>query len=66
MQVVEDTSAGHCGSSFDVQIVSGSFDGLGLVQRHRLVHSAISEEMKDIHALSIKSALTPQQWEDRK
>lgn len=35
------------------------------IARHQLVHEAIKEEMKDIHALTLKT-LTPQQWEKKK
>jgi hypothetical protein len=29
------------------------------------VNAALSEEMKEIHALSIRKALTPQQWKEQ-
>ncbi|CAK9868706.1 unnamed protein product [Sphagnum jensenii] len=61
---VVDTSGG-CGASFDVQIVSAAFEGKRLLERHRLVNAALSEEMKEIHALSIRKALTPQQWKEQ-
>ncbi|XP_059624434.1 protein BOLA2-like [Cornus florida] len=58
---VVDTSGG-CGASFEIEIVSEHFEGKRLLERHRLVNTALTEEMKDIHALSIKKALTPEQW----
>ncbi|XP_074577215.1 protein BOLA2 [Curcuma longa] len=58
---VIDTSGG-CGASFEVEIVSEQFEGKRLLERHRLVNSALAEQMKQIHALSIKKALTPNQW----
>mmetsp|Transcript_37660 Transcript_37660/g.45435 ORF Transcript_37660/g.45435 Transcript_37660/m.45435 type:complete len:87 (-) Transcript_37660:467-727(-) len=59
---VEDTSGG-CGSSFDVLLlVSQQFEGKKLLERHRLVNTALAEEMKTIHALSIKKVLTPEQY----
>ncbi|GAQ91976.1 hypothetical protein KFL_008950040 [Klebsormidium nitens] len=61
---VIDTSGG-CGASFDVAIVSKQFDGKTRIQRHRLVNAALAEELKSIHALSIKKALTPQEWSDQ-
>ncbi|XP_062097029.1 protein BOLA2 isoform X1 [Humulus lupulus] len=61
---VIDTSGG-CGASFAVEIVSEQFEGKRLLERHRLVNSALAEEMKDIHALSIKKALTPEQWKQQ-
>jgi stress-induced morphogen len=61
---VVDTSGG-CGASFDIQVVSAAFEGKRLLERHRLVNAALSEEMKEIHALSIRKALTPQQWKEQ-
>jgi stress-induced morphogen len=61
---VVDTSGG-CGASFDIQVVSAAFEGKRLLERHRLVNAALSEEMKEIHALSIQKALTPQQWKEQ-
>ena len=50
-------------SHFKVVIVSDQFEGLPLIQRHRLVNSVLEDELKnDIHALSIQ-AKTPVQWE---
>lgn len=57
---VLDTSGG-CGSSFELAVVSPIFDGKQLLARHRLVNDALKEEMKDIHALSIKKCWTPAQ-----
>ncbi|CAF2353970.1 unnamed protein product [Brassica napus] len=58
---VNDISGG-CGSSFEVEVVSEQFEGKRLLERHRMVNAALEEEMKEIHALSIKKAQTPQQW----
>ena len=52
----------RCGASFLIEIVSEKFEGKRLLERHRLVNAALEEEMKEIHALSIKKALTPEQW----
>ncbi|WOL04514.1 protein BOLA2 [Canna indica] len=60
-QSVIDTSGG-CGASFEVEIVSAEFEGKRLLERHRLVNTALADQMKQIHALSIKKALTPAQW----
>ncbi|KAF7840070.1 protein BOLA2 [Senna tora] len=56
-----DTSGG-CGASFAIEIVSEQFEGKRLLERHRMVNAALEEEMKEIHALSIKKAVTPEQW----
>ncbi|XP_056142584.1 bolA-like protein 1 [Lampris incognitus] len=49
-------------SHFRVLVVSPRFDGLSLLQRHRLVNEALREELSAcVHALAIQ-AKTPQQW----
>ncbi|HZF25608.1 MAG TPA: BolA family protein [Steroidobacteraceae bacterium] len=64
---VEDEShlhAGHAGARsgrghFRARIVARAFEGLNLLQRHRLVYEALGEIMQDdIHALRIE-ALAP-------
>ncbi|MBK8257487.1 MAG: BolA family transcriptional regulator [Polyangiaceae bacterium] len=48
---------------FKVLVVSPSFEGKSLVDRHRTVNGLLTEEFRDgLHALSIR-ALTPPQWE---
>ena len=58
-------------SHFKVVVVSEQFDGVALLQRHRLVNAALSAELDGshglaglpaVHALSVK-AKTPKQWE---
>ncbi|KAG8497243.1 hypothetical protein CXB51_008497 [Gossypium anomalum] len=61
---VIDTSGG-CGASFVIEIVSEQFEGKRLLERHRIVNAALEEEMKQIHALSIKKALTPELWKQQ-
>lgn len=49
-------------SHFRVLVVSLQFEGLPLIQRHRLVNEALKEELSScIHALAIQ-AKTPEQW----
>uniref|UniRef100_A0A672I097 BolA-like protein 1 n=1 Tax=Salarias fasciatus TaxID=181472 RepID=A0A672I097_SALFA len=49
-------------SHFRVLVVSRRFAGLPPLQRHRLVHQALSEELAGrVHALAIQ-AKTPEQW----
>ena len=59
-----DTSDG-CGSKFEAIIVSAKFDGVALLERQRLVNEVIAEEMKEIHAFSMKT-WTPAQYEAKK
>lgn len=66
LNIVDDSHkhAGHEGARsggghFDVTIVADAFVGQSPIQRHRLVYTALGEELKkEIHALSIK-ALAP-------
>ncbi|KAM8869691.1 bolA-like protein 1 [Spinachia spinachia] len=49
-------------SHFRVLVVSSQFQGLTLIQRHRLVNEALKEELSGcVHALAIQ-AKTPEQW----
>ncbi|XP_046539369.1 bolA-like protein 1 [Equus quagga] len=49
---------------FRVAVVSSRFEGLSPLQRHRLVHAALSEELAGpVHALAIQ-ARTPAQWRE--
>lgn len=50
---VEDRTGG--GDHFQVTVVSGVFDGLTLVEQHRLVNAALAERLADgtIHELRI-------------
>ncbi|NXN95413.1 BOLA1 protein, partial [Rhinopomastus cyanomelas] len=65
---VQDDSFRHGGppgteSHFSVVVVSGRFAGLTPLQRHRLIHEALRDELGGpLHALAIV-AKTPQQWE---
>ena len=64
---IEDESAlhaGHAGAAsggghYRIRLISGRFDGLSKVGRHRLVYDCLREMMqKDIHALAM-TLLTP-------
>lgn len=65
---LQDDSAQHAGhagarglggeSHFSLRIVADCFDGLSLVQRHKLIYTVLSAEMQQIHALAI-DAKTP-------
>lgn len=52
---VEDRTGG--GDHFQVTVASGRFDGLSLVEQHRLVYDALAEPLADgtIHELRIKT-----------
>jgi len=68
--VIRDDShlhAGHVGAAsggghFAVKIISDKFLGQSLIQRHRLVYSALDDLMPDeIHALSIETYTSEEQ-----
>jgi stress-induced morphogen len=52
---VEDRTGG--GDHFQVTVASPSFNGLSLLEQHRLVNDALSEPLRDgsIHELRIKT-----------
>jgi len=52
---VEDRTGG--GDHFQVTIASSRFDGLSLVEQHRLVYAALAARLEDgsIHELRIKT-----------
>ena len=58
---IVDTSGG-CGQSFNAIVVSSDFEKKSLLQRHRLVNSALKQEIAAIHAWTPK-CFTPEQWE---
>jgi len=50
---------------FKVVLVSGDFDGLRLLARHRAVNEALADELAGgVHALAIHT-YTPAEWRDR-
>ena len=55
---VEDRTGG--GDHFQVTVASGRFDGLSLVDQHRLVYAALAAPLGDgsIHELRIKTRIT--------
>ena len=60
---IEDLSNCGCGMKFDAVIVSPQFEGKPILQRQRLVNQTLAEEMKHIHAFTMRT-LTPGQWKD--
>lgn len=56
---------GDDGQHFAARVISASFAGKGLVDRHRLVYAALGDKMGgDIHALSLDT-ITPEQMAER-
>ena len=59
--------AGHAGAReggghYSVVVVAATFEGMGRLERHRLVYSLLGDEMKNtIHALALKT-FAPGEW----
>lgn len=50
---------------FRVVAVSAAFTGMSRVERHRLVHDTVAEELRThVHALSVQT-YTPEEWQAR-
>ena len=50
------------GDHFEIMVVSNDFEDVPLIDRHRMIHSALGENLGGaIHAGEIK-AYTPDQW----
>ena len=59
--VVDVTGGGACGAKFELVLVSAAVEGVGALDRQRLVHAALGPAlMGRIHALSMK-VMTPVQ-----
>jgi len=47
---------------FNLIVISDSFDGLSLIEQHRIVYNILNDMIsKEIHALQLKT-LTWEQW----
>ena len=58
-----ESSNETAGEHFTAVIVSDSFAGKRLIQRHQLVYAALGDRMREeIHALSMKT-LTPEEFQ---
>ena len=60
---VNDISAGRCGDSFEAIVVSAEFQGKPRLAQHRKVQGILVEELKLIHAFTLKT-YTPEKWKD--
>ena len=54
------------GDHFSVIVISDKFQGISLVDRHRMIYSIFKDEIsKEIHAMQIKT-YTSKEWCDKK
>ncbi|XP_052739236.1 bolA-like protein 2 [Bicyclus anynana] len=60
---VRDESDG-CGAKFSALVVSDRFEGKPPLARQRLVHAALRDELRAVHAFSQRT-LTAAQWRAR-
>ncbi|XP_065205055.1 bolA-like protein 2 isoform X3 [Planococcus citri] len=58
-----DKSSFECGAIFDAVIVSAKFEGLSILKQQKLVFDVLKEEMKNIHAFSMKT-MTPAEYKE--
>jgi len=47
--------SGNCGTSFSIKIKSADFNGKSMIMQHRMINEVLKDELKEIHALQIKS-----------
>lgn len=47
--------SGNCGTSFSIKIKSPDFKGKTMIMQHRMINEVLKDELKEIHALQIKS-----------
>mmetsp|Transcript_23192 Transcript_23192/g.30012 ORF Transcript_23192/g.30012 Transcript_23192/m.30012 type:complete len:111 (-) Transcript_23192:69-401(-) len=59
VQVIDESDG--CGSKLQIIVVSKLFQGKMLLAQHRAVNSAISDELKSVHAFNLKT-YTPAKW----
>ena len=61
---VEDMTG--TGDHFEIEVISTRFEGLSLLERHRVLHRALEGPMQgDIHAVKFRTH-TPQEAEKRR
>ena len=53
---VKDIGSG-CGTMYDIKVESPLFEGKSRVQQHQMVQKVISEELKTIHGLNLKTLI---------
>jgi stress-induced morphogen len=59
VEIINEGGSCSAAAKVIVSIVSAKFEGVSRLQRHRMVHEALAEEIKnELHALTIR-ALAP-------
>ena len=63
LNVISAVVCARCAIIRQVVVVSHKFEGVRILERHRMVNAALRVELTEtVHALSI-TAKTPEQWE---
>eukprot|EP01080_Neovahlkampfia_damariscottae_P012575 gene12575-6395_t len=57
--------SGGCGSMFQIDVVSPEFEGKSILQQHKLVKQILSDEIKEMHGLTLKTK-TPKKYNEKK
>ena len=47
--------SGNCGTSFMIKLKSPDFNGKTMIAQHRMINEILKDELKDIHALQLKT-----------
>eukprot|EP00056_Hartaetosiga_gracilis_P017556 m.7641 g.7641 ORF g.7641 m.7641 type:complete len:99 (-) comp5851_c0_seq1:254-550(-) len=55
-QVKVTDQSGGCGTAFMIEVESEQFEGLRTIKQHKLVQSAIKEEIPSIHAITFRTS----------
>lgn len=63
--ILSSKHTGGCGQIFEATIVSPEFKGKMTLARHRLVNTALKEEISKVHAWTQK-CFTEEEWEKKK
>ncbi|OAF71751.1 hypothetical protein A3Q56_00446 [Intoshia linei] len=63
-EITDVTKNCACGIKLDVLIVSSEFNNNALLNRHKMIHKAIQNELPKIHALTLNT-YTPIEWENK-
>jgi len=61
---IQDISPDLCGTSFSAVVVSPQFQGKPRLQQQRMVNAAIADELKQIHAFTMKT-FNPEAWKKK-
>jgi len=47
--------SGGCGAMYNIEVLSSEFNGVSLMEQHRMVNSILSAEIQNMHGLILKT-----------